>query len=134
MFSSPYDTINSARDGFCPRTGQSHSDYPLSFAFCPSCRAQLIHSPVRKEKDKEVIVLDDTPETKKAIFVPASKGTNRSVAETARQQSIQRTSQLAIRGSLKLPIILHACLVRFEDIDEGSWLREKFVDFEVLRT
>ena len=34
---------------------------------------------------------------------------------------------------MKLPVLLHACLVRFEIIDEGGWSREKFIDFEVLR-
>lgn len=122
---------------YCPETGDAHSQHPASFAFCPSCRCQLQHStPVRKKESKDVIVLDDTdtPDTKRAIFVPSTKATGRTSAESARQQSIQKTAQLAIRGPLKLPIILQACLVRFEVFDEGSWTREKFLDWQMLRT
>jgi hypothetical protein len=128
MSSIPYSV-------FCPQTGEPHSQHPSSFAFCPSCRCQLQHgTPVRKKESKDIIVLDDTPDTKRAIFVPATKAIGRTVAENARQQSIHKTSQLAIRGPMKLPILLHACLVRFEVINQGSWQREKFLDFEVLRT
>jgi hypothetical protein len=120
---------------FCSQTGEPHSQYPSSYAFCPCCRCQLQQStPVRKKEHEPIIVLDDTPDIKKAIFVPAAKPTSRTIAETARQSSIQRTSQVTIRGSQKLPILLQACLVRFEVINEGSWQRLKFLDYEVLRT
>ena len=119
---------------YCPETGEPHSQYPSTFAFCPACSSQLQQTtPAREKEPKDIIVLDDTPDTKKAVFVAAKRPPARTTAEAARQQSIQRTSQLAVRGPMKLPILLHACLVRFEIIDEGGWSREKFIDFEVLR-
>jgi hypothetical protein len=130
-------------DTYCPKTGDPHSQHPSSFKFCPACCAQIqLSTPVRREP--EVITLDDTPEQPKAkaMFVPATyrvaplaKAHSRTAAETARQQSIQRTSQPA-RGSVstRLPILLFVDLVRYEVVNEGTWERKKFLEYDIMRT
>lgn len=120
---------------YCPETGELHSKHPSSFAFCPACCASLqLLSSTQKVEKKDVIILDDSPDTKKAIFVPSAKTTGRTTAENARQQSIQRTSQSTARKPYNFPVLLHVCLVRYEVVSEGTWSRNRFMEYVILRT
>jgi uncharacterized Zn finger protein (UPF0148 family) len=51
-----------SRNQFCPKTGNPHNALPSEYVFCPTCQARLSGG----EKEKEVIVLDETPEKLKS--------------------------------------------------------------------
>lgn len=115
---------------FCPNNGKPHARHPTHFRACPDCGNLLHRATTPVQQPESIIVLDDTPESKKGMFVPA-KTASRTVAEAARQQSIQKTARIAVRGGpAKYQILLQAYVARFET-DGQTW--RKFLDHDLLR-
>ena len=101
---------------YCGRTGKLHSELSASNLFCPDCRA-----PLRKQREakSEAIIIDDSPEPRASLYIPFQNRPNapspsnpytraprRTVAENARQQSIQRTSIAARTHKIATNIVV----------------------------
>ncbi|KAF2469933.1 uncharacterized protein BDR25DRAFT_343226 [Lindgomyces ingoldianus] len=102
----------SAQDKFCPTTGQSHN---CSVRIRPLTPTRIVRD------EEEIICLEDTPESaKKGMFISSVRAASRTPAESARQQSIQRTSSLPVRGhtTAKLSILVILCFVQYEVINK----------------